>query len=313
MLLTVSLNGQEVVQQRHLSDKPCDLQNDLPKTLDKVKVFLTQPKQTADEFDSLWWDMEYLQQCIGFMVNRASYQTNAMTYSNKLARCEDINTVANLLHPYNQWLVQVEFADKNSTNQRLLWAVASLLDYTKPDEAFRQALEQKARENSENISFAFGLLYEHDLVTESMKEYYSNYVHNLKNPEERKRQAMGAAYYGLGNDAIPYCEELLSQPFKPDGLISDFGYPQGNQLTTDYERACDTLGCIGTNAASLLPLLKKRQDEVMNTKGIDPAKPGILARFYTAIQCLEGKRPVTRAGKSPYCMWCSELNSTRQP
>jgi hypothetical protein len=96
----------------------------------------------------------------------------------------------------------------------------------------------------------------------------------------------------------------LLQEFKTNGLIDANGYAQGNQLTMDYQLALETLQQIGTNAASLLPLLKKRQEEVVNAKGIEPMKPFILGNLYAAINCLEGTRPIDQGTKSPHCTWC---------
>jgi hypothetical protein len=140
-------------------------------------------------------------------------------------------------------------------------------------------------------------------MDETMHNLLKDYVDSQKSPEA-KGCAMAAVYFGYCNAAIPYCEELLSQPFKPDGLIDEQGYGQENQLTWDYKTACEALGYIGTNACRLLPLLKMRQAEAIAAKDVNAANPFIRARFYTAIKSLEGTRPVTTSGKSPYCMWC---------
>lgn len=224
----------------------------------------------------------------------------------KIARCEAVEEVANLIQPYNLWLLEIQFGQKNETNMTLLGRVESLLAYTKPDDEFHQALEKKAMEGPDSARGAFFILYQHDLLDKPMIALMRKYVEGQKNPEDKKSWAMFAAELGVSDYAIPYCEQLLSQPFKPDGLINGQGYFVENQLTWDYKTASDTLGYIGTNAVRLLPLLKKRQEEVQAAKSIDPAKPMILARFYTAIKCLEGTRPAgpDAAIKSPYCMWC---------
>ena len=284
--------------------RPCDLENDLPKTFAEIKSFLAKPEPTKAKAIKLREEnMMYLRYCIDLTLNASTY-TNHMLGANQTARCKDIEKVASLLQPYNQWMLGLEFGDKNSTNESLIYAVCSLLPFTKPDEVFRNTLEKKMLENTNNISVAFRLLYEHDLVTQPVQEIFINFVHNQKDPKEKKRLALGAAIYGFGDDAIPYCEELLSQPFKVDGLIDEHGYAQGNQMTSDYQMACDTLEYIGTNANRLLPLLKKRQAEITSAKGVDAAKPFMLGNFYTAIKCLEGSRPVSHADRSPYCTWC---------
>jgi hypothetical protein len=288
-----------------LSKKPCDLDKDLPKTFSDIKAFMAKPVQSEKEAERLWGEMEYIHACINNTINNeASFFTNSMPGMNNAARCEGVEKVANLLQPYNGWLLEIEFGDKNSTNQRVLSSVGNLLGYTKPDEVFRSTLEKKARESSGAAWSAFYWLDHHELFGQPMKDLLKEYVINQKSPEDKKRWAMSAASMGIGEYAIPYCEQLLSQPFKPDGLIGQDGYGQENELTGDYQIACDTLGYIGTNACRLLPLLKKRQAEAVAAKDVNAANPFIRARFYTAIQCLEGTQPVTVSGKSPYCMWC---------
>jgi hypothetical protein len=284
----------------------CDLRSDLPKTFADIKAFLARPEPSKAEAERLEQKLADLRGCIDKSINATEF-TYALTEQLKpvkAARCKVIDDIASLIQPYNAWLLELTFGVKTKTSADVINKVTILLHFTKPDEFMVQTLRKQAEKKSDGFWSAIRLLYEHDLMDQSMRDVLREFVLSQTTPEAKRLAALGAVSFGIGGEAIPYCEELLQQPFKPDGLINEKGYPQGNQLTMDYLKACDTLECIGTNADSLLPLLKKRQEEVVNAKGIEAMKPFILGNFYAAIKCLEGTRPVQVGWKSPHCTWC---------
>ena len=286
--------------------KSRDLKTNLPKTFAEIKAFLAKPKQTKLEAERLEQEVADLRECIDKSINSPEF-TFAPTEQLKpvkAARCKVIDEIASLIQPYNAWLLELDFGKQNEANDKIIDGAVALLKYTKPDEVLETTLKKKAREKSDGFWSAIALLYEHDLIDQPVRDALREFVCSQKTPEAKKSTALYAVGYGYSDDAIPYCEELLLQPFKTNGLINASGFPVGNQLTMDYQRAFDTLGYIGTNAASLLPLLKKRQAEVINAKGVDAAKPWLLGNLYAAIKCLEGTRPVQTGSKSPYCTWC---------
>jgi hypothetical protein len=63
----------QTVEHFHLSEKPCDLEADIPKTLADIKAFLAKPEQTEHEAEKLHWDMIYLRACIDKAVNWTGY------------------------------------------------------------------------------------------------------------------------------------------------------------------------------------------------------------------------------------------------
>ena len=282
------------------------LKKRLSTTFADIKDFLAKPDQTQTEARRLEQEVSDLRECIDKSINSPKF-THTPTWQwkpVKAARCRVIEEIAGQIQPYNPWLLELKFGGKNEINSRVVNGAVALLRFTKPDEILETTLKKKAQEKSDGFWSAIALLYQHDLMDESMRNLLREFVLSQTTPEGKKAAAMYAVYYGYGDAAIPYCEELLQQPFQTNGLIAANGYPVGNQLTMDYQRAFDTLGHIGTNAARLLPLLKKRQEEVVNAKGIEPMKPFILGNLYAATKCLEGTRPVQTESKSPYCTWC---------
>ena len=56
-----------------LSDNPCDLKMDLPRTFADVKSFLAKPKQTKAEAKRLEMDLAYLRCCMDKQVNAPEF------------------------------------------------------------------------------------------------------------------------------------------------------------------------------------------------------------------------------------------------
>ena len=267
-------------------------------------MFLTGPPPTKADKGRLEAEVMDLRICIDKQINAAEFRYNYGAPATKAARCKVIEEIAELIQPYNPWLLELDFGTKNETNAVIINVVTGLLKNTKPDDFMVATLRKKAQEKSEGFWLAIALLYQHDLIDQTVRDVLKEFVRNQPTPEAKKTAAMYAVGYGYGDAAIPYCERLLRQPFQTNGLIDANGYAQENKLSWDYRTACLTLDQIGTNANSLLPLLKKRQAEIKAAQGIDAKKPSLLGHFTGAIKCLEGTRLVQTEGKAPHCTWC---------
>ena len=114
-----------------LSDKPCNLKTDLPKTFDDIKASLAKPEQTKAEAKRLEMDLVYLRYCMDKQINAPEF-TYALTEQLKpvkAARCKVIEEIANLIQPHNPWLLELKFGGKNETNSVVINGVVALLKY----------------------------------------------------------------------------------------------------------------------------------------------------------------------------------------
>jgi hypothetical protein len=165
----------------------CDLRSDLPKTFADIKAFLAKPEPSKVEAERLEQELADLRKCIDKSINatKFTYALTEQLKSVKAERCKVIDDIADLIEPYNAWLLELKFGQKNTANAAVINKATILLTFTKPDKNFRDTLENKILEKTNTTPFAFGLLYEHDLVSQPIKEVFVNYLRNQKDPKEK--------------------------------------------------------------------------------------------------------------------------------
>ena len=82
-----------------LSDKPCDLKTDLPKTFADIKAFLAKPEQTIAEAKRFQMDLAYLRSCMDKQINAPEFTFGPTEQLKpvKAARCKVIEDITSLI------------------------------------------------------------------------------------------------------------------------------------------------------------------------------------------------------------------------
>lgn len=80
-------------------------------------MFLTGPPPTKAEKGRLEAEVMDLRICIDKQINAAEFMYNYGAPATKAARCKVIEEIAELIQPYNPWLLELDFGTKKR-NQR---------------------------------------------------------------------------------------------------------------------------------------------------------------------------------------------------
>lgn len=200
-----------------------------------------------------------------------------------------IDRFAAVIAPYNRDLLKVAFSRDRALSE-LAHQCRSLLDHTKPDESFATELRTHLADLTNDAGYAYDLLFQHRLLTATEKSDLGRKVLAEPDRENRIRWAMKASAM-LIPEVVPVLREVLSVPFNADGTTGSTGVFGENEALSNYRKAIEAINSLGPAAASVMPLLKARLQEIEAT--LPPEQARIYSvQFQSAIAQVEGKRPL---------------------
>ena len=200
-----------------------------------------------------------------------------------------IDQFALVIAPYNGDLLKIGFS-RDPRLSELARQCRSLLDRTKPDESFVAELRTHLADLTDEAGYAYDLLFQHRQLTATEKSDLGRKVLAEPDRESRIRWARKASAM-LIPEVVPVIREMLSVPFNADGTIGSTGVFGENEVLSNYSKAIDSINSLGPAAASVLPLLKARLQEI--EAKLPPEQARIYSiQFQSAIAQVEGKRPL---------------------
>lgn len=200
-----------------------------------------------------------------------------------------IDRFASVIAPYNNDLMKVGFTSDPALSD-LAHQCRSLLDHTKPDDAFAAALREHLTDLTSDASYAYDLLFQHRLLTATEKTDLGRKVLAEPERENRIRWAVKCSKMSIP-EVVPVLAEMLSVPFNAAGTTGSTGVFGENEALSNYCKAIEAINTLGPQAASVLPLLADRLKE------IEAMLPREQARIYSpqfrsAIAQIEGRKPL---------------------
>lgn len=258
--------------------------------LRRLDAFLKNPDPTLEDANELGVALQTLAYNISQQLLGAESKDWASPSPQRLTV---ITNAQKLLTPHNRNLIAASFELRSDVSTYVKRQSRSLLDYTGANDVFEYEVRKYIKGDLKDRFSAADLLLEHRKLSSSDRAALISVDSLIQTEADRIRWARGLVRFGM-TDGFPVIKRLLETPFDPAGIVGDTGVAGTSiSFSNNYGPAGEAVTYLGTDAASLIPLLEQRLSEIENSKLGEAGVP-LIRSMQIAIMHAKGELPRKR-------------------